>query len=57
MPMHRPLPLPEPSVYDVNLAHAGNKDARSRVFAQKSRVKKRKAEILLWDASDACVKR
>jgi hypothetical protein len=55
--MHRPLPLPEPSVYDVNLAHAGNKDARSRVFAQKSRVKKRKAEILLWDASDTCVKR
>jgi len=47
--MHRPLPLPAPCARDVKLGSEGFKDARKRVWVQKSRVKKRLRDIELFD--------
>jgi len=51
--MHRPLPLRAPCVRDVELASEGDKDARKRVWVQRSRVKKRLRDIALFDEREA----
>jgi len=57
MSQHRPVPLSQLSVHDVNLTSEGDKSADVRLRCQKSHMKKRKAEIDLWDASDALANR
>ena len=51
--MYRPPPLHGPSACDVKLAGEGDKEARKRIICQNSRVKKRQAEIDLFDAKNA----
>jgi hypothetical protein len=47
--MLRPAPVPPPSEDDLAAAAAGDLWARDRVYKQRSRAKKRAAEIAQWD--------